>query len=212
MYPITASQYQAFWSSPDGAEDRQWWFAGGWEKRQLPQVRHDEGNHPATSVSWYDAMAFTEWLSARLGYRVSLPTEIQWERVAREGGLLPVTSPNGVVEQNGYRAGLGQPCAVGLFPANPLGVADLVGNVWEWCASAYTDDEGRVFGYPYDPTDGRESLELEDCFRVVRGGSYTNVNFLLRCTVRGHDRPLFRPRRQGFRIVSEIVDHGTGAG
>ncbi len=40
-------------------------------------------NHPRETVSWYDAMAFCAWLSARLGYTVTLPREEQWEKAAR---------------------------------------------------------------------------------------------------------------------------------
>ncbi|RKS73093.1 formylglycine-generating enzyme required for sulfatase activity [Actinomadura pelletieri DSM 43383] len=212
-HPVTAAQYAAFWADEGGASDERWWEAGGWPiSSGPPVVPPAERNHPATEVSWYEAMAFARWLSDRLGLQVSLPTEAQWEYAARWGGPAANVPPGDALWCNGHATGLGRPNAVGIFGENGLGAADMIGNVWEWCTSAYTDDSGRVFGYPYDPDDGRESLSLSDtCYRVVRGGSYTNVDFMLRPTVRGHDRPDFRARRQGFRLVCSLAAETTGS-
>ena len=84
-HPVTNAQYRAFLQAEDGHGDDRWWqgltvtgtdrtpSAGAWT----------EDNHPRERVSWFEAMAFCAWLSHKLGFDVSLPTEQQWERAAR---------------------------------------------------------------------------------------------------------------------------------
>ena len=92
----------------------------------------------------------------------------------------------------------------------------MVGNVWEWCSSLWAvkaikalvvDFRYPHFGYPYDPTDGRENLEApDDVHRVVRGGSWADDSLYTRCAVRAGDRsdwsrPVFQPSLFGFRSI-----------
>ena len=155
-YPITYAQYKGFLDDPHGFRDAQWWR--GLHAEGLAQQKQGAGtqtwplgNHPAQNVSWYDTMAFCRWLSARLGYEVTLPTEQQWERAARGTGGREY--PWG----NGYQVGyanidetlrsvgpnyLKQTTAVGIYPqrVSPCGALDLSGNVWEWTLSEYSNN------------------------------------------------------------------------
>jgi len=159
-HPITVAQYQAFVKA-DGTAPHEYGLPFS-----LP-------NHPVVGVSWYEAMAFTRWLTAqrqdRDGWVVDLPSEAEWEKAAR-GSADARRYPWGDTlepERANYAAtGIGSTSAVGCFPGgvSPYGVEECSGNVWEWTRS-------RLAGYPYVAGDGRENPEGDET-RVVRGGAW----------------------------------------
>ena len=129
---------------------------------------------------------------------------------------------------------IGTTSAVGCFPrgVTPEGVYDLAGNVWEVTRTLMGEDllegkEGWVrsfvprwwtrsllgkawlgpeFGYPYDPTDGRENLEAgPEVHRAVRGGSWTVDARRLRCAFRDGLPPTSRHSADGFRVAVSPV-------
>jgi len=140
-YPVTYKQFQAFIDAPDGFSNVKWW--DGLHKDGLKQQRSGPGdqafkfwNHPRERVSWYDAMAFCRWLSAKLRDEITLPTEEEWEKAARgtDGRAYPHEGAFDPTKGNTAESGIGQTSAVGVFPdgASPYGVMDMSGNVWEW--------------------------------------------------------------------------------
>ncbi|MGF1547359.1 MAG: formylglycine-generating enzyme family protein [Thiotrichales bacterium] len=194
-YPITNAQFQAFVDAGGYGEDT--WWAGLHQRIAEPRPSAwNEPNAPRETVSWYEAAAFTRWLSAGLGYAISLPTEEQWEKAAR--GVDGREFPWG----NGYRAGyancselaegggfhVDRPTAVGLYPhaRSPLDVEDMSGNVWEWCLIEYRDP-------------ANTSLEGEVA-RVQRGGSWFNYPTDCRAACRGSFVPGYRFDLIGFRL------------
>ena len=70
-YPVTNAEWQL------------WVDAGGATPRHIADSRFNRANQPVVGVTWYDAMAYARWLSDRVGYRVSIPTEAQWEKASR---------------------------------------------------------------------------------------------------------------------------------
>lgn len=151
-FPITWCQYEAFLRARDGYREERWWQDGATtEHRQQGPGRQSTPNatHPADHVSWYDAMAFCHWLSARLGRAVRLPTLAEWQAVAggRNGNPLPWGSSYEIGRANvdetypGLAVGparLGGTSPVGMHDqGHPQGLRDLTGNVWEWTVSAY---------------------------------------------------------------------------
>jgi formylglycine-generating enzyme required for sulfatase activity len=148
---------------------------------------------PVVVVSWNDAQAFCRWLSAKEGVRYRLPTEAEWEYACRAGtttrywtGDDPQTLqgaaniPDGALRDwyarytrerldyptlNG-RDGYSHLSPAGRFRANPFGLHDMHGNVWEWCQDNY-DADRYTSGNHIDPT-GRSGTDLY----VIRGGCY----------------------------------------
>ena len=105
---------------------------------------------PVDSISWNDCQRFIAKLNemnvAPEGLQFALPTEAQWERACRAGTTTPYSWGNSLNGDKancssrlaGYNAGpgkaLGRTAEVGSYPANPWGLYDMHGNLWEWCS------------------------------------------------------------------------------
>jgi len=166
--------------------------------------------HPATFISWPDALAYSRWLDEILrnspetpevlsnllesGGQVTLPTEAEWEKAARgsDGRIYPWGSESRTDRATYQARGT---TAVGSHecPECPFGLSDMAGNVWEWTRSPYQP-------YPYDPTDDFENLENESLW-VMRGGSFTDPVHFVRGANRGGADPGARRAFIGFRIA-----------
>ena len=167
-------------------------------------------NSPVVSVSWTDALAYARWLGemlaegsnttaplARLldeGWRVTLPTEAEWEKAARGDDTRTYPWGNEPRAERANYQGPG-PTRVGAFdcPECPYGLADMSGNVWEWTRSPYQP-------YPYDPSDDTLGLDVEALW-VMRGGSFADGPQNVRAAVRGGADPGARRPFIGFRVV-----------
>ena len=160
-------------------------------------------------VSWYEAVAYTNWLSQTSGRSFGLPSEAQWERAARhtDGRDWPWGDEwlDGLV--NSREAGIGRTTAVGAFPggAAVCGAQDMSGNVWEWCQSRYDDENGRDYPMPYRPDDGREELSGgPPITRVLRGGAFYVNQRNVRAAIRDDSHPDGRDYNIGFRVVEHL--------
>ena len=135
-------------------------------------------SHPVAFVTWPNALAYCRWLEGvlaktpgavgdrvRAGWRVTLPTEAQWEKAARGGDRRAYPWGDQPRKDRGNFEGTGT-TPVGQFacPECPYGLADMSGNVWEWTSSPYQP-------YPYDPSDDRANLDA-DALWVMRGGHF----------------------------------------
>ncbi len=163
----------------------------------------DASRLPVNQVSWEDAQAFVRKLNEKVaggGFR--LPTEAEWEFAARAGepgfawDLARVAwfnqLPGSVYGPDRGAA----PVPVGSKQPDRLGLFDIQGNVWEWCSSLYLP-------YPYDSSDGRESLTAPG-LRVLRGGGYADSAEYLDPAFRHGERPQRRLPWNGLRIARTV--------
>lgn len=158
-YEVTFAQYAQFCAAT---------------RRQLPDDNGwGMGNRPVINVSWQDAVAFTEWLSARSGRKFRLPSEAEWEFAARGGATTPFPWGNELGTNHANCSGCGSPwdnrstAPVGTFMPNGYGLHDVIGNVYEWCLDMQHDN------YQGAPGDGSPWLEGSlRTDRVYRGASY----------------------------------------
>jgi formylglycine-generating enzyme required for sulfatase activity len=157
--------------------------------------------HPVVNVAWEDAKAFCDWLSRKEGQTYRLPTDAEWSvavGLPHEAGNTP--KDKDMKTKNVYPWGRQWPppkgagnydprlqvddfqhtSPVGSFEANPFGLYDMGGNVWEHCKDYYEPDSGRV----------------------LRGGSWhdDDPDDLL-SSRRSLSAPLFRLDGNGFRCV-----------
>jgi len=192
QYPVIWVEYRSFLQADDGYRDERWWeHLVARPEQSGPQFRRKD-NHPADNLSWYDAMAYCRWLSARLGHDIRLPTEWEWQQAATGGDPSRKYPWPGDWEPacaNTYESGLGRTTAVGLYPdgASPVGALDMAGNVWEWCLNEYER-----------PGNTRPS---GDARRVVRGGSWNFDLDYARAAYRYYRDPDDRRYSLGLRVV-----------
>ena len=200
-YPITNTQYARFVEATGHPSPEHW---------RGPQPPPELRNHPVVFVSWYDALAYCQWRSGAEGRPFRLPTEAEWEKAALgdQGTFFPWGDDINTNRLNNYLAGVGTTSSVGIFVdgVSPYGCFDMAGNVYEWTCSLWGTDAWRpIFGYPYDPDDGREAPSAPaTIYRVLRGGAFYLNHVFTSCTYRDRDLPTNRGRSLGFRVVTVI--------
>jgi formylglycine-generating enzyme required for sulfatase activity len=169
--------------------------------------------HPVTCVSWNDAVAYAEWLSARTGRRYRLPGEAEWEYAARAGSAAPfawgaqVTTDHanydGRYTYAGGAAGTRRMASlpVGSFAPNAFGLYDVAGNVWEWVADCRHTD---YVGAPGDGSPWLHNAGGVCQSRMRRGGSWDGYAKSVRSANRYWNRAGFRSNYDGFRVAREL--------
>lgn len=209
-FPVTNAQFSQFVEANGySASAEHLWTEAGWAWREANNISSPAywtdahwtiGNHPVVGVSWYEAVAFCNWLSMVLGRMIALPTEAEWEKAARgtDGRLWPWGNTVLPDAANTIETDIGSTTCVGLFgfQRSPYGLDDCAGNVWEWCSSQFRD-----YGM-YRSDDGREHLGGA-IPRVLRGGSWLNERDYARSANRDHYFPGDRHFDLGFRIKEQ---------
>ncbi len=244
-FPVTVGQFRNFvkeagyvTDAENGNGSWQFWegewvvrLDGNWKNPYFEQG----DDHPVVSVSWNDAMAYSYWLSKKIGLDFKLPTAAQWEKGAR--GTDERNFPWGDEKPDGTKAnyadinywnkyknarhpdknindGYTETSPVGNYPegASSYGLLDMAGNVWEWCFDVYDNNYYAVSPYknPLGPPDtGKPDQE-----RVNRGGgSWTDRSgFLtpkgghnLRSASRTGDEQNSSDDHMGFRICIDNI-------
>jgi formylglycine-generating enzyme required for sulfatase activity len=162
---------------------------------------------PVINVSWEDARAYTRWLSEQTGYTYRLPTEAEWEYMARAGTETDYWWGNEPGQNNASCDGCGarwgwdadrKTAPVGSFAPNPFGIYDTVGNVWEWTCSQYTDSYNEKEIQCLERiTTGSETVAL-------RGGAWDEKPQNCRVSRRKFGFPGELSNAVGFRVVREL--------
>jgi len=192
-YPITSEEYKLFAS----ATGFHWPTDPGWDSRGQPAIR----------VAWDDAVEYAKWLSFQTGKRYRLPKEAEWEYAARAGTETTywwgneMRSDMANCDDGHWRRGEKTTSPVGSFQANPFGLYDTAGNVWEWVEDCWHEN------YKGAPTDGSAWLALDggNCGqRVMRGGSWDSISFNLRTSCRERLNSDYRGDGIGFRLARDL--------
>jgi formylglycine-generating enzyme required for sulfatase activity len=238
-YPITYAQYEPF-VEDGGYQQEKYWTEAGWYWRITPNSQTDRrhivdhpkywmnprwhvANHPVIGLSWYECMAYTQWLTEQLGYVVRLPTEAEWEKAARypdsrcfpwgnepKSGYANVNEPYEHIRwdtrgiDTNVRIGehyIGRTSAVGIYAAHAsaLGLCDLSGNVWEWLLSPQTSHVNAIYNHFWP-----EEVDVEgNIRRQMRGGSWLTDIARARLAYRASNPPMSQDTTDGFRLVRD---------
>ncbi len=162
------------------------------------------GKRPVIDVSWEDANRYVVWLSRRSGRTYRLLTEAEWEYVARAGTSTTRPWGDALGAGNAACANCGnedankRTAAAGTFKPNAWGVADMLGNVWEWVADC------RNASYEGAPADASAWLTGNCAQRAIRGGSWLTAAKGVRSAARGFYPAQRRDINIGFRVASDI--------
>ncbi len=170
------------------------------------------GNLPVIHVGWEDAVAYAHWLSELTGQTYRLPSEAEWEYAARAGTETPFwtgrcingdqANYDGRYDYNscGAKTGVfrGKTVPVGSSPANPWGLHDVHGNVWEWVQDRWHRN------YKGAPADGSAWDRGDASARVLRGASWENVPWGLRSACRSRGSLGLRDGDTGFRLARTL--------
>ncbi len=233
-YPITNTQFAKFIEA-GGYKQELWWTDAGWDAkakgmdwdskksqwvetnkawtqpRYWTDARWNGAEHPVVGVSWYEAIAFCNWLTkAFVGTAflpsdadkpdtqkrvpteiVTLPTEQQWQRAAQsdQGLTYPWGNEFDAARCNTSESKIGKTTPVTQYAGkgdSPFGVTDMSGNVWEWCLIDYHASD----------------IDLEGTgVRVLHGGSWSGDQDLARAAYRNNWNPSSRNLNFGFRVV-----------
>lgn len=150
-YPITNMQYHLFLKAPNGYCDPAWWDfapdARAWrENTPKPAPPAFKGaDRPRENVSWYDARAFCNWLSALLKAEITLPTLRQRQHAVMgdDDRGYPWGNVFDKNRCNTHESGTRMTTVVNHYPegVNKYDVYDLAGNIWEWCMEVVPDEE-----------------------------------------------------------------------
>lgn len=213
-FEVTVAQFKAFIDDSQYVTDAEkgnscytmneqhnwlWRKGANWSQPGFEQ----DSTHPVVCVSWRDAMAYSRWLSERTGQQYRLPTEVEWEYLARAGTDTP------------WHWGTGSQCKaancctstlwltkqtqdVGSYAPNGYGIYDTAGNAWEWTSSAYTER--------YDGSEMIATAAHDDTSpKVVRGGSWYRFAEFSRSSARGQNWAQSRFSDVGFRVVRDVT-------
>lgn len=222
--PVTVAEYRACVAAGD-CQPPEWLEPGGRHNIETGSSRYylnlgeaiTGPDQPIVGVSHIDATAYAAWLSKKTGHAYRLPSEAEWELAARAGSKTAFWWGDTLPDDGVVRAacaGCGSPwdgkspAPADALPANPWGLHNVHGNVWEWAADFYCED------YASGPRDGSPRL-TDDCaavgdrppargVRSLRGGSSFFPPKAMRSAMRVRNVADFRNFSVGFRVARDI--------
>lgn len=194
-YPITFAEYDRFCQATG---------------RPFPhdlQGRRD--NHPVVQVSWRGAHAYCDWLSQRSGKSYRLPSELEWEYVARWGLSKKKQAEKILPDNEAYYSTIQ---SVGSYFVNDLGVYDLFSPIWEWTLDYNNNicNNLQLDGSAFQEIDKEEIFEeyhenYIERERIARGGGWLNRSKIYSASVRASFLYLLGYPNVGFRIVEDLT-------
>ena len=223
-YPVSSSEFAAFVHETGYAASKGCGIhaAGNSYKRvqkadwQAPGFEQS-GRDPVVCVSWLDIRAYVDWLNSKVGgmgagraaitahYR--LPSEAEWEYAARAGTRTARWWGDAVGHNNADCIGCGSvwdrksTAPVGSFEANPFGLYDMIGNVFEWTNDCWNER------YRDAPADGQPWISGDCDYRIRRGGSWKSDFWTARTSSRLFGHPSEPDNLTGFRVAKTIMSN-----
>ncbi len=179
------------------------------KNRPKYQGVRDGDEHPVEPVTWREAQEFCRWLSAKEGRHYRLPTEAEWEYACKAGTETRLYWGDEFWDRN--KANIGGEVGnhlqwredgflftspVGVYPPNPWGLYDMIGNSWEWCSDWFEFFNDQPATDPHGPATGH-------C-RVYKGGGWTIRPRHITGSSRDGDDPADIPDIRGFRVVCDV--------
>jgi formylglycine-generating enzyme required for sulfatase activity len=203
LYPVTNQQFSEFVNSAGATVPQE----AGWEGKIPPS---DKMDHPMKGITWFDAMAYCQWLANLTEKKYCLPTEAHWEKAARgmDGRRYP-WGPDWEGDRCNWHDSETKPVGAYL-PQSPYGCYDMVGNVREWTTSLWGQKRSQPdpqFSYPWQDDARNNENAHKQIRRVLRGGSYLDEPENLTCTSRFScfpERSGILDSLSGFRIMMLI--------
>ena len=192
LYPVTNLEYYIFVFKTG------YKLPKTWSGFHYPE---DQADHPVAGITKLDALAYIEWLNQQTNMNFRLPTEAEWEKAARgtDDRIYPWGNEFDPWRCNTQESGKGGTTPVGSYSPSgdsPYGVADMVGNVWEWTSTMMAP-------YPYVIDDGRE-VHHANGKAIVRGGAWYYSRKLARVSVREGVLPTYISSSIGFRLARSL--------
>jgi len=184
-YPVTFAEYDRYAEAVNVSkpEDQGW----------------GRGKRPVIDVSWNDAVAYCQWLTAQTGKTYRLPSEAEWEYACQAGTTTDyywgAEDAKAYAWFNENSQDKTQP--VVEKKSNAFGLYDMSGNVWEWVQDNWHES------YEGAPEDGSAWKSAANAPRVVRGGSWGGRLHKLRSARRGWSDPDNRSDNLGFRLAQD---------
>ena len=203
-FEITRGQYAAFVEATGHKTgDSCWVWIGTLFKNAKGKSFRDPGyqqadDHPVACVSWDDAQAYAEWLSAETHENYRLLSEAEWEYAARAGTTSAFATGDALLTKKQANFDADGTVQVGSYDANGFGLQDMHGNLWEWVQDCYADS------YKDAPEDGSARKDNSDCKRVNRGGGWGDYPKYLRSASRKSDSPTGWFSVVGFRLARTL--------
>lgn len=199
VHPVTNEQFVRFLDVMGGEKDTQHRdlirLRDSRIKRSAGKLSIESGyqKHPVVGVTWYGAMLYANWVGKRL------PTEAEWE-IAASGAGAALRYPTGnQIEKHQANFFSSDTTPVMSYPASPIGLYDMAGNVYEWCYDWYAYNYYEVS--VQEPSNPKGPLQ--GVYRVLRGGCWKSLKEDLRCGRRHRNNPGTVNGTYGFRCAAD---------